>query len=133
MQVIITEWALSSYLDLVGQHQFTKEQYRDIIRPDVQRLNDFPNDIAFSQSNFWGPSTDRSGNNVRNGFKMKWHNLGSGNVQLRLSVAILGAQAFLCRAYVKNSDSTDKREAANLKNHIQDIVLRKYQFRGILP
>lgn len=133
MKVIITEWALSSYLDLVGRRQFTREEYWNTIRPDVQKLNNFPQDIAFTQSGFWGPATDLAGMNVRNGFKMKWHNLGSGTVQLRLSVAILGNEAFLCRAYVKNSASRDKREAAKLKDHIQDICARNYQFRGVLP
>ena len=133
MQIIITEWALQSYLDLVHTGTVPHAEYKSILRPDVRKLQAYPTDVAFSNGKFWGPATDRSGNSVPDGYKMKWHNLGPGRVQLRLAVAMLGVRAFLCRAYVKTSSAQDKREAAKLKDHIRDIHLGRHQVRGVLP
>jgi hypothetical protein len=96
------------------------------------KLKLFSRHIDFNDAKFWGPATDRGGKNIQNGYKMKWHNLGPGRVQLRLSVAILSSRAFLCRAYVKSSDAKDKREATKLKDHIQDIHFGRHQERGVL-
>lgn len=49
MEVIITEWALDSYLELVHRRVFDRAEYRSTIRPDVDRLNSYPNDPRFSQ------------------------------------------------------------------------------------
>jgi hypothetical protein len=38
MEIIITKWALNSYLELRGKNTFTDEEYRKIIRPDVLLL-----------------------------------------------------------------------------------------------
>lgn len=133
VDVIITEWGLQAYLDLVGSTIITRNDYWNVLRPDVEKLKLFPQHHDFKNSRFWGPATDRGGNNIPDGFKMKWHNIGSGRVQLRLSVAILGNAAYLCCAYVKSSDSKDKREAAKLKDHIQDIYFGRHQVRGVLP
>ncbi|MES1207988.1 MAG: hypothetical protein ABUS79_18800 [Pseudomonadota bacterium] len=122
MEVVITEWALQAYLDLKKGGVFTRQEYRSVIRPDVERLKLFPNDPAFQKSKFWGPATDKAGNQIRHGFKMKWHQIGSGHMQLRLAVAILAAEALLCRAYVKDTTNTDKREMAKLKLHISLIL-----------
>ncbi len=130
MNIIITEWALQSYSDLVGGAYFTPQDYWQKLRPDVEKLKNFPHDPFFSVNNFWGPATGRGGIHVVGGYKMKWHNIGAGSVQLRLSVAILSNNAYLCRAYVKTSDAQDKREAAKLKDHIQDIRSGRYQLRG---
>ena len=63
---------------------------------------------------------------------MKWHNLGPGKVQLRLSVALVNNTAFLCRAYVKDSDATDKRQIASLKVHVSSILQGHVIVRGYL-
>src|SRR4051812_43774013 len=123
MEVIITEWALQSYLDLKKAGVFTRNEYKTVIRPDVETLNLFPNAPVFKNSKFWSPATDKAGNQIRHGFKMKWHQIGPGRVQLRVAVAIQAAEALLCRAYVKDSTSTDKREMAKLKLHIS-LILR---------
>jgi hypothetical protein len=133
MQISITEWALQSYLDLVHSGTLPRDEYKDVVRPDVEKLKVYPADVAFGNSKFWGPATDRAGNSVPDGYKMKWHNMGPGKVQLRLCVALLGSDAFLCQAYVKQSDPQDKREAAKLKTHIQNIRLGNYTKRGVLP
>ena len=73
-----------------------------------------------------------SGKTIQNGHKMKWHNIGSGRVQLRLGVAILGGKAFLCQGYVKASEFVDKKEMAKLKNRIRDISTGHYTYRGSL-
>lgn len=134
MNVIITDWALQSYLDLKKNNQFTTNDYKTILRPDAELLKDgIPSPhTKFSNSSFWGPATDRSGNNIQYGYKMKWHNLGPGNVQLRLAIAVIGGDAFLCRAYVKSSASVDKREMAKLENHIQEILGGNINSRGNL-
>lgn len=132
MEVIITEWALQSYLDLRIARAFTRAEYLNPIRPDVVRLKKYPNDPQFQNGKFWGPATDKAGNMIRSGFKMKWHQIGPGRVQLRLGVMIHAKEALLCRAYVKDTVSTDKREMAKLKLHISWILQGRHQARGKL-
>lgn len=38
MKVVITEWALNSYLDLKHSQVFTEHEYRNILRPDAELL-----------------------------------------------------------------------------------------------
>ena len=128
MQVVITEWALQSYLDLYGV--FTMEEYHQILRPDAQLLKDYPNNQKFSNNKFWGPCKDKSGSIIHQGYKMKWHNIGSGLVQLRLLVVLSNNIAYLCNAYVKDNESTDYREMAKLKTKIQLINEGRFIFRG---
>ena len=78
MEIVITDWALQSYLDLVGT--FTKKEYKEILRPDAELLKVYPHDPKFSQDKFWGPCKDRAKKTIRHGYKMKWHNIGSGRV-----------------------------------------------------
>lgn len=73
-----------------------------------------------------------SGKIIRHGYKMKWHNVGPGGVQLRLLVAIVDEKAYLCNAYVKDNENTDFREMAKLKIKIQLINEGKFTFRGRL-
>lgn len=132
MEVVITEWALQSYLDLVAAQAFTPDEYWNVIRPDVELLKtDYPNGVKFQNDKFWGPSKVGA-NVVPDGFKMKWHNMGNGGVQVRGSIAILGPRAYLCRGFVKDSDATDQREAMKLKAHIQFIRQGRYVLRGLL-
>lgn len=44
MKIIITQWALDSYLDLVKERAFSKEEYWNNIRPDVLLLANYPNE-----------------------------------------------------------------------------------------
>jgi hypothetical protein len=132
LEIVLTEWALQSYLELRHKQAFTDTEYWSTLRPDVERLRSFPDDAKFSVDKFWGPATLPSGAVVPDGFKMKWHNLGSGRVQLRLCVAILGNVAYLCQAFVKSNDSQDKREAAKLDMRIFHIRAGRFDFRGKL-
>jgi hypothetical protein len=63
---------------------------------------------------------------------MKWHQLGNGNVQLRLPVAVLRQQSFLSEAYVKSNDKFDKRMMARFKTHIQLIQQNQFITRGVI-
>ena len=130
--MIITEWALQAYLDLRNAGVFTRTDYRRLIRPDVVRLKQYPGDPKFGNGKFWSPATDKAGQAIRGGFKMKWHQVGPGRVQLRLGVMIHGKEALLCRAYVKDTVSTDKREMAKLKLHVSWILQGRHQLRGKL-
>lgn len=133
MRVVITEWALQSYLDLKHSGTFTAQEYWQRIRPDVRLLaTSFPGDPRFQVSNFWGPATNKGGGVIPNGFKMKWHNIGPGKVQLRGTVAILHGDVFLCAAYAKNSDAHDKRECAKLMSRIALISQGRVIVRGVL-
>lgn len=129
---MITEWALQSYLDLRHKTVFTDRDYWNVLRPAVELLRSYPTDPRFSNQHFWGPATDRAGNTIQYGFKMKWHNLGPGNVQLRLGVVIYSGDAYLCQAYVKSSDKVDKREMAKLKHRIRSIFRGHYTRRGTI-
>src|SRR5215218_3244838 len=130
VDIVITECAFQSYLELKHSGVITKEDYWGLVRPDVELLHDFPNHPKFRSDKFWGPATDKSGNHIPDGFKMKWHKLASGKVQLRLCVVLHRSEALLCQAYVKDSPSRDKREAAKLKSHIRYIIAGNYTTRG---
>ena len=138
MQVVITEWALQSYLNLKGKAVFNDRQYKTILRPDAELLNIYPNDLKFSNNKFWGPAKF-NGSMIKHGHKMKWRNFGNGNIQLRLCVAIVETEleevkaerAFLCTSYIKN-DQSEKREMVKLKIKIRKILDGTYTYRGTL-
>jgi hypothetical protein len=52
MEIIITQWALDSYLDLKHASQFSAKDYRETIRPDVLLLLVFPNHPKFANGKF---------------------------------------------------------------------------------
>lgn len=131
--VIITEWALDSYLNLRHANVFTDQDYRGVLRPDVELLKDgIPSPHAkFSNTKFWGPA--KQGNTIlHDGYKMKWHQLGPGHVQLRLPVMSFTRSAFLCEAYVKHNAATDQRKMARFKTHMNLISQGRYIYRGEL-
>jgi len=130
MEIVITEWALQSYLEL--KNVFTDKEYTEIIRPDAELLKSYPNHPKFGNDKFWGLCKDRGGKIIRQGYKMKWHNIGPGNIQLRLLVAMCDETAYLCNAYVKGNKNVDFREMAKLKIKIQLINEGKFIFRGRL-
>ncbi len=134
MDIVITEWALNSYLNLKHAKTFSDTEYKNTIRPDVELLKDgMPSPHAqFQNSKFWGPGTDMSGKSIQHGYKMKWHNIGSGRIQLRLAVVILQGKSFMCQGYVKSNDFVDKKEMAKLKIRIRDIGKGHYVYRGML-
>jgi hypothetical protein len=131
--VIITEWALDSYLNLKHTQTFTDQDYWQTLRPDVERLKTgIPSpDPKFQSSAFWGPA--KQGSVVlSNGYKMKWRNLGPGQVQLRLPVMAGHKEAFLCEAYVKSGPKVDQRKMARFKTHMNLISQGRYTYRGSL-
>jgi hypothetical protein len=132
MKVIITEWALESYLNLRHSHAFTVDEYKKIIRPDVERLKSkLPwSDPKFQNGKFWSKARDKNGNVIPDAFKMKWHNMGDGRVQLRLLVVFHAGDALLCQAYVKSTPQLDYREAAKLKIHMKKIYEGCFVTRG---
>jgi hypothetical protein len=69
---------------------------------------------------------------ITNGYKMKWHQVGSGHVQLRLTVGIIDNICFLCEAYVKHNEKQDKRQLLRFKHFMQLIRQNRYTIRGRL-
>lgn len=130
MKIEITDWALQSYLNL--NDTFTENEYREILRPDALLLKEFPKHPKFGNDKFWGPCKEKNRAPIRHGYKMKWHNFGSGRVQLRMLVVIIDDTAYLCNAYVKDSEKTDFREMAKLKIKIDLIKDGRYTLRGRL-
>jgi hypothetical protein len=133
--IVITEWALDSYLNLLHAGTFTKAEYKNVIRPDVVLLREgIPSPYPkFRQSVFWGPA--KFGQNVLPaGYKMKWRQIGNGKVQLRLPVTTIGASrsAHLCFAYEKANTSVDQRMMARFKTHMNLISQGRYVHRGYL-
>ena len=132
MEIIITQWALDSYLNLKHRNVFTTSDYRQILRPDVLRLKNYdPMDSKFQQQRFWSFATGYSGR-ISDGYKMKWHNLGPGRVQLRLPVGLIDDVAYLCEAYVKQSPQQDRRMMARFSVHLDKIRRRTFITRGRL-
>ncbi|MBV9575721.1 MAG: hypothetical protein JO149_03780 [Gammaproteobacteria bacterium] len=132
MEIIITQWALDSYLDLKAENVFTHEEYKKVLRIDVLRLQVYPNDSKFKQGKFWSPAQDRNSSLIANGYKMKWHQIGNGRVQLRLTVGIFGNECILCEAYVKKDDKVDNRKLARFKVYLDLIRQGSYTVRGRL-
>jgi hypothetical protein len=130
-EVVITDWALDSYLDLKHKQTFTDDEYRDTLRPDAMLLHHYPSEPKFNNRKFWGPAKAANGA-IRDGYKMKWHNIGNGTVQLRLLVVILDSVAYLCNAYEKDGPGTDKRQMAKLKDKIQKIEQGTFVAKGKL-
>lgn len=131
MDVIISQWALDSYLDLKHNNTFSEDEYQNKIRPDVLLLRAYPAAPKFQNAKFWSQATDNSKQRIPDGFKMKWHNVGNGKVQLRLPVGIF-SNAFLCGAYVKTNDKEDKRRLAKFKVHLELIRKGRHTERGRL-
>jgi hypothetical protein len=129
MEVVITGWALQSYLDLKHKHAFTNAEYHTILRPDAERLKAFPSDPKFRVNSFWGPATKGNGVNVGDGYKMKWDSIGPGKNELRVCIAIIGPKAFLCQAYIKKGKN-DIRECLSLERYINLIRIGRYYDRG---
>lgn len=132
MKITITDWALQSYLELKHEKVFTKQDYKKKLRPDILLLRDYPNHPKFSDNKFWGPAKENEHTVLKYGWKMKWHNIGNGKVQLRLLVAIFDENAFLCEAYVKTTSQLDFRKMARLKIKISKISENNYCRRGFL-
>jgi hypothetical protein len=132
MEIIITQWALDSYLDLKTNLIISHEEYIRIIRPDVLRLENFPNDPKFQQNKFWSVAQDQCGQIIPHGYKMKWHQIGNGHSQLRLTVGIFDDRSFLCEAYVKRNEKYEQRQLARFKTYLQLIQLERFTIRGRL-
>ena len=131
MDIVITQWALDAYLDLKHKNVFSKKEFDTKIKQDVKLLEQYPGAAKFNNEKFWSSAKDKSAKTIAHGFKMKWHQIGNGKVQLRLPVAILG-KVFLCASYVKLNDKVDKRKLANFKTRIQLIRQRRYKSRGVI-
>lgn len=130
MRIIITEWALDSYLRMRSAHIFSRIEYDEVLRPDVKLLTVYPHHLKFDMEKFWGPAIIE-GSMIPFSYKMKWHNFGVGRVQLRLFVVIYEGHSFLCSAYIKN-DKTEKRELARHKIKVRKIIDGTYYYRGEL-
>lgn len=135
--VNITEWATDSYFDLVVNQPpvISKQDYKTILRPDVSLLkaeSGLPfQDPKFQNSKFWSPATFQ-GVQIPNGYKMKWHNFGNGKFQLRLCIAIVNNECFVCRAYCKDA-RTELREMAKFKIHVAHLMRgHGYTIRGTI-
>jgi hypothetical protein len=131
--IVITEWALDSYLNMKHRSVFTDVEYKGTIRPDVLSLRQgIPSpDAKFANPKFWGPA--KLGNKILHpGYKMKWHQMGPGLVQIRLPVMVGRGRTFLCAAYVKQNPSQEKRMLARFKTHMNDISQGRFTYRGTL-
>ena len=130
MDIYITQWALDSYLDLKHQGVIDRNFYKSTLRPDVLLLANYPASPKFNNGKFWSKATMGSVV-VSDGYKMKWHQVGNGQVQLRLTVCQQGG-FHLCQAYVKLNSAQDRREIAKLKTRIQLILQGQYTVCGRL-
>lgn len=101
------------------------------IQPDVKLLTVFPKDPKFRNGKFWSTANEGKSKVIPDGYKMKWHQVGSGKVQLRLPVAIIN-QPYICEAYVKSNDKIDKRMMARFKTHLKLIRQGKFVKLGVL-
>lgn len=132
MDIIITQWALDSYLELKSKRVFDEKVYKEVIRPDILLLSEFPKNPKFGQGKFWSVAQDKSGKVIANGYKMKWHQMGNGLVQVRLTVGIFNDECFLCEAYVKTNESQEHRKLAVFKRQLALIKDKQHVVCGRL-
>ena len=130
MDVVITQWGLDSYLELKHGAVFSADEYWSTIRPNVLLLRDYPAPTEFSNNKFWSPAGAANGL-ISDGFKMKWHQVGPGRVQLRLPIGLIG-QAYLCGAYVKDDPKAERRRLAKFKTHLTLIREGNFHVYGRL-
>jgi hypothetical protein len=136
MEIVITQWALDSYLELKHEEQFSNTDYKGTIRPDVLLLLQYPKNVRFDNGKFWSQATI-AGNPLSCGFKMKWHNLGDRRIQLRLPVGLgfpdkLAGLAFLLNAYVKSDAKFEARQLVKMRTRLQLIKKQIIHERGRL-
>lgn len=132
MDIVITQWALDAFLDLRSLSVFTEEEYWGKLREDALLLKSYPKHTKFNNGKFWSIASDGRGQPLRGGYKMKWHQIGPGKVQLRLLIGLHHQSAFLCEAYVKSNEQTEKRKLAKFKTHLQLIRENRYIICGVL-
>jgi hypothetical protein len=125
VEIVLTAWALDSYLELKHTKVFSAKEYKGTIRPDVLLLKNYPKAPEFQNSKFFSFATDGMKNRIPDGYKFKWRQVGPGLVQLRAPVGIF-AEAYLCEAYVKTDPKKEKRMMAKFKTHLQ--LIRQNQF-----
>jgi hypothetical protein len=124
VKIIITRWALDAYLELKQENVFSQQYYQEQLRPDALLLSHYPSDPKFGNGKFWSP-IKYNNQMVSHGFKMKWHQVGNGCVQMRLPIALLH-EAYLCQGYVKRNEKTEQRMLAKFKTHLQLIQEENY-------
>ena len=129
MEIVITQWALDSYLELKHDNAFTALEYKQVIRPDVLLLKDYPHEPKFTNSKFW--SIAQSGTRIPDGYKMKWHQVGNGKVQMRLPVGMMN-ETYLCEAYVKADPKKEKRRLEKFRTHLELIRQNRHTQCGRL-
>lgn len=119
MDIVITQWALDSYLELRHNNTISATDYRTTIPPDVILLKTYPAAPKFQNGKFWSTATFAN-SPIQNGYKMKWHNIGNGNIQLRLPVVMgVSSDTILCEAYAKGNAKAEQRKLAKFKTHLQ--------------
>lgn len=131
MDIVNTQWSFDSLRKLINDHAFAKSVYQNLILPDVLLLKLFPKHEKFLNDKFWSFAT-LNGKIIKYGFKMKWHNIGNGRVQLRVAIAIINHRIYLCQWYVKSNEKVDQKEMIKLRVKIQKIMQNIYEVRGIL-
>ena len=119
MKIIITQWALDAYLDLKHTNVILHTYYQEQIRPDALLLGNYPDDPKFANGKFWS-SASLNNQIIPHGYKMKWRQVGTGRMQLRLPISIFH-EAYLCQGYIKHDEKTEKRLLAKFKTHCQLI------------
>jgi hypothetical protein len=129
LDIVITQWALDSYLELKHDNTFSALEYKQVIRPDVLLLKDYQHEPKFMNSKFW--SIAQSGTRIPDGYKMKWHQVGNGKVQMRLPVGMMN-EAYLCEAYVKADPKKEKRRLEKFRTHLELIRQNRHTECGRL-
>jgi hypothetical protein len=131
--VVVTEWTLDSFLQLAQRGVLTSAEHGGVLRPDLVLLRQgLPaTDPRFHAHAFWSPAKQGSWL-IRGGYKMKWHQLGPLQVELRLAVTALPGQVLLCECYDKASSADERRKMARLKTQMNLIAAGRYTHRGTL-
>ena len=131
-RIIITSWALDSYRELVPRH-VNVEEYWSTLRPDIVRLRHRTTDARFNNPSFWGPAQSGPNKVISQAFKMKWHNIGPGRIQLRLGVVECEGDYYLCHAWSKTSQNQDFQSAMALRDFVRKIRSGAVLCLGTIP
>lgn len=131
MRILITDWALSSYSEFVPM-TISVEEYWSTVRPDIERLFQFAGEQKFRDARFWGPAESGPNRTVPEGYKMKWHNIGNGGLQLRLGVTFFAGDAWLLHAWCKTSPHVDYINGATMRARIPRLRAGEIDAIGVI-
>src|SRR5574337_479790 len=130
MGVVITQWALDSFLNIQLSQPMQGIDCWAFIMPDVLLLKHYPSNPKFDDQQFWSNATYNR-EHIMDGHEMKWTQIHNHDIQLKLLVVIFDG-VYIDSASVGHDQKFEKRRLAVFKTHVQLIRQGRYIECGVL-